>query len=368
MSTQLSSNNPFRSNAQTPANTGSLDPASHSQPPPITATEAQRPNNAGNPAAPNDPASNHANPPPVQTRVESATPPPPLAADDFGLDTELPPAYTPSADARQGESTLEYGPSRPFQQAPHQQIRPPQQQFLTPQPTGQSTSSWSSGNGAQSNYRSRSRGPLGLLTQFADELERQLTVTAREMSRPTTYRQVSPAIVVPARTGGGGWSAYPGQRPPQPYPNNAAVPRHSTGTPLPPPPPSHPQHARSVSSPQSPHLDVPSPTRAPTSDFARDFYASGSDSASLTDGMANMNIDSASRSAPNLPSSPPAQTSYGPPPGPPPGCLCPTTRSPAWREVRVRSSRTTTQPPSCPPTTASYYVSKPWCVSECGAL
>lgn len=38
----------------------------------------------------------------------------PSASPDI-LDEELPPAYTPAADSRHGEHTVEYGPTRPFQ-------------------------------------------------------------------------------------------------------------------------------------------------------------------------------------------------------------------------------------------------------------
>ncbi|KAJ7727556.1 hypothetical protein DFH07DRAFT_757682 [Mycena maculata] len=54
-----------------------------------------------------------------QRYAPPSTPPP----DPTGLTEEAPPAYTAGPDVHQGESTIEYGPSRPFQPAPP----PPQQ-------------------------------------------------------------------------------------------------------------------------------------------------------------------------------------------------------------------------------------------------
>ncbi|KAG1786566.1 uncharacterized protein HD556DRAFT_1507004 [Suillus plorans] len=42
----------------------------------------------------------------------------PHTTDPLGLDEEMPPAYTPSADTYHGETTVEVGPRRPFQQQP----------------------------------------------------------------------------------------------------------------------------------------------------------------------------------------------------------------------------------------------------------
>lgn len=42
----------------------------------------------------------------------------PQATDPIGLEEEMPPAYTPSADTYHGETTVESGPRRPFQQQP----------------------------------------------------------------------------------------------------------------------------------------------------------------------------------------------------------------------------------------------------------
>ncbi|KAF7355920.1 hypothetical protein MVEN_00921000 [Mycena venus] len=93
-------------------------------------TPAVSPNPTG--FAPNNSTQQHyappSNSPPNQQRAppsNSSAPPP----DPTGLTEEAPPAYTTRPDVYQGESTLEYGPSRPFQQAPPplHQLSPPAQ-------------------------------------------------------------------------------------------------------------------------------------------------------------------------------------------------------------------------------------------------
>ncbi|KAJ7616873.1 hypothetical protein B0H17DRAFT_1297676, partial [Mycena rosella] len=56
------------------------------------------------------------NPPPAQRSAPPAAPP--LTSDLTGLTDEAPPVYTAGPDVYQGESTVECGPSRPFQPAP----------------------------------------------------------------------------------------------------------------------------------------------------------------------------------------------------------------------------------------------------------
>ncbi|KAJ7649271.1 hypothetical protein B0H17DRAFT_1215353 [Mycena rosella] len=56
------------------------------------------------------------NPLPVQRSAPLVAPPP--TSDPMGLTDEAPPAYSAGPDVYQGESTVEYGPSRPFQPAP----------------------------------------------------------------------------------------------------------------------------------------------------------------------------------------------------------------------------------------------------------
>ena len=68
-----------------------------------------------------------AEPGPSRNNDSVSTPPTDNPGPD-PLNEELPPAYTPAADASQGETTIEYGPRRPFQ--------PVHQPPVIPQQTG----------------------------------------------------------------------------------------------------------------------------------------------------------------------------------------------------------------------------------------
>ncbi|KAI0057366.1 hypothetical protein BV25DRAFT_1994978 [Artomyces pyxidatus] len=75
-------------------------------------------------------------PPPLPARITIQPPEsssfevPPSPPPDIDADGLPPPAYTPSADQRIGETTVEFGPTRPFQRAP----APPPQPSWPPQP------------------------------------------------------------------------------------------------------------------------------------------------------------------------------------------------------------------------------------------
>ncbi|KAJ7453344.1 hypothetical protein B0H11DRAFT_2071869 [Mycena galericulata] len=144
-------------------------------------------------------------PPQTQRYASPATPPP----DPTGLTEEVPPAYTAAPDVYQGESTLEYGPSRPFQPAPP----PPSQQQYAPPPPSQ--------GGGWVPQQQMSPAP---------SLWQQLTGQVTGSSA-----QFPPAS----------WSAYPGHQQQQQY----APPPQPSAPPRPPPPATH------------------------ISEFARDFYA-----------------------------------------------------------------------------------------------
>ncbi|KAG5637795.1 hypothetical protein H0H81_003187 [Sphagnurus paluster] len=165
--------------------------------------------------------------------------------DPTGLNDDLPPAYTPGPDVRHGESTVEYGPQRPFQPAPP---RPAQQPAapLRPQPQSQSVPS--------------------IFSQLIDTLTTQLTGPTQS-SHPT---------------GSSSWSGYPGQQLRlQPNHTGYGATPYSASYPSPAPPalPPRPSSASDT---------------APTSDFARDFYAA----------------------CPGSEAQP--SSGYAPPPGPPP--------------------------------------------------
>lgn len=154
-----------------------------------------------------------------------------------------PPPYTPRADPLQGETTVEFGPSRPFQPPPAPPVqpsphpRPTPSGFLSPHPTGSSH---------------RSRG--GLWQQLSEQIDQ----IANQIERHATGLS-SRTYVSPQRTGAS-WSSYPGQS--LNRPSSSTVPTSPPSAPAPPLPPRRP--------PSSP-VTVPEGT----SDFARDFYAAG---------------------------------------------------------------------------------------------
>ncbi|XP_006461645.1 hypothetical protein AGABI2DRAFT_193062 [Agaricus bisporus var. bisporus H97] len=165
-----------------------------------------------------------------------------------------PPPYTARADEFQGETTIEFGPSRPFQQAQQpqsqqfQQPRPRAAQ-LTPQPTGNS---------------GRRRGLLQQLSDSIDEIatqiERNTTGTrSRQRSAPNTSQ---PRHLPPLR---------------------AASPLPPSSQNAPPPLP-----ARRQSSLSDPGDSEPS-------DFARDFYAAGAGDASLLQQAGTQNSENQSQ-------------------------------------------------------------------------
>jgi len=145
-----------------------------------------------------------------------------------------PPPYTPRADPRQGESTVEYGPTRPFQPTPAVSRAAPAP-GLAHQPGFLSSQT--------SNVSRRGRSLWQQLTdqidQFADELERR-----GNRANSNTQRAGTP------------WSSYPGR--PLPNASSTLPPRRNV-----PPPPPRPPHRRTSSTSSLP------------SEFARDFYAAG---------------------------------------------------------------------------------------------
>lgn len=165
-----------------------------------------------------------------------------------------PPPYTPRADSLVGETTVEFGPSRPFQRPPPRPELtpaptppPPQSNFLvTPQPTG----------------RRRSPGG-GLLRQLQGQIE-QIATQIERQATGMTDRYTTPSMNSYSH------STYPG-RPSLP-PRNVPPTSNSSSTLHPP--------TRHVSSASSRSLPEDS------SDFSRDFYAAGTG-----DGMLNSESD-----------------------------------------------------------------------------
>lgn len=200
-------------------------------------------------------------------------------------EAEPPPAYTPAANMYTGEATVEYGPTRPFQRAPP---APPLPQHFT---------------GA-----SQSGG-------YFPPQNTGLPPSANLTPTPT------------------GWGRFPGQGPRQSNsPFTDAPPRHSSTT-----------GRASTETLGAAPAGPPVPPRRPLSDFARDFYASGSDtqvagrppsptgsSASSDDAVGPEHYEGRrpASSAPTSPYAPPpgppqngspiSSSQYGSPPGPPP--------------------------------------------------
>ncbi|KAF8888053.1 hypothetical protein BD779DRAFT_1672463 [Infundibulicybe gibba] len=173
----------------------------------------------------------------TSTRPATSAAPP---EDPTGLTDEAPPAYTIGPDVYQGEATLEYGPSRPFQPPPGRPpVRPLAQpsQPITPQPTG-----WQN---MQNPHR-----PQTQVQSLWQQITTQIINPILNPPPTNTSNTLTPQPT------GSGWSAYPGYRPPPGPP-----PRPGLAN-LPPPPPRHP------SSPNN------HPQRT-TSEFAQDFYAAG---------------------------------------------------------------------------------------------
>ncbi|KAK0232904.1 hypothetical protein IW262DRAFT_1327509 [Armillaria fumosa] len=183
----MSSHNPFRDPARLQPSSSSSSPTS---PPSKSPPSNSNPEPSGPSAAsPSSPGASTANLNSSSTSLPSR-PSEELRPDPTGLTDELPPAYTPGPNVYQGESTVEIGPARPFQQPPRPRPPPqpqPQPVFLQATPTGWSTS--------QNHHTGR---PQSLLHQLTGQIVSQLTGASNSSSYS---RHQSPS-----------WSAYPGQQ------------------------------------------------------------------------------------------------------------------------------------------------------------
>ncbi|EGN96951.1 hypothetical protein SERLA73DRAFT_185206 [Serpula lacrymans var. lacrymans S7.3] len=144
--------------------------------------------------------------PPVQRTPE---PEPRSRSDSLGIEEDMPPAYTPSADIHQGESTVDVGPRRPFQPPPqHPQQNPnqhialqgtgwsqPQQSFQQPPPTisyaPPPTASRFSGHASyhQRNISLGSRRQGGLLSRALTEIVRDVVDVISGVPENRPYQQ-----------------------------------------------------------------------------------------------------------------------------------------------------------------------------------
>ncbi|KAF8917546.1 hypothetical protein CPB85DRAFT_1374086 [Mucidula mucida] len=148
----------------------------------------------------------------------------PTEPDPVGLSEELPPAYTPGPNVYQGESTVEYGPRRPFQ-APPPRPPPPQQQpqLLHPQPTGWST--------VQPSYTGDR--PPSILRQITDHIVDQINNAGSSSSSSyNRYNAPQTGYWLPSCSTTEHWCT--------PSTSSSTRRRHNDGRPTPRPVPGHP--------------------------------------------------------------------------------------------------------------------------------
>lgn len=268
----MTSHNPFRRVAQTPAPTGDTTQSlpSYYEPPP------------GNP-----PAGPH------EAWRDVALPPSPTQ--------ELPPPYSATPDFNHGEQTVELGPSRPFQRQPAQPQQQPHGQAISPNSTGHrppvnpgAAYGWSAGFTPQP-PRPQSTGHRS----SASHPGADYGWPAGQPTRDRVPENHSPQQSgLPGAAFGWGPGFEPGSRPPViniSSSSGSGFTPQRTGSLQRDPPPRHPSvNERPPSSNQN------SSTSGNLSEFAREFYAAGE----------NHNVED--HDLPAIPGS------YAPPPGPPP--------------------------------------------------
>lgn len=240
--------NPFRANAVVPTPTGSSSvPSFHTiiADGETTIASSERRRNT---------------PPPLPPRRSSSPP----------IEREEPPPYSATPASYQGETTLQYGPQRPFQPPP--QVQPQttgfaqHTQHLPPQPTGVSYQSQAPTNSTPPRWLNEiTRNPTvhqawGIARQMTGEIRRELQNLETRTNTNNSYRPP----LAPHPTG---QHSSPYIHPPPNAPSPPFIP------PVPPIPPSQPH-----------------------SDFAREFYAAGAGSGN---------------------GDPRGAGAYAPPPGPP---------------------------------------------------
>lgn len=167
------------------------------------------------------------------------------------LSEELPPAYTAVADIRHGETSVQFGPSRPFQPPPPQPLHPTAPIAPRWQQPVAASSTW---------FRPATSGWQSSWSGYPGQLHRSST-SASLSGRPPPPRHPTQGPrdeLFPNFTGAS-------QRPPM-----TSNPTGSSYAPPPGPPPGQPVIPPSVSS-----------------DFARDFYSAGATDTALLGGSSN---------------------------------------------------------------------------------
>ncbi|KAG6809161.1 hypothetical protein H0H92_001366, partial [Tricholoma furcatifolium] len=201
------------------------------------------------------------------------------------LDEELPPAYTPSPDFQHGESTVQYGPSRPFQPAPLQPAQAQAQHLRPPVPPA-------------IHVQSPPRSP-SLLRQIADTITSSINELSDAMNDATNPQRATQRPTS---------SAYPG-----------AVYRASSSSQNLGPSPTSPTSPRA---PPLPPRPASTTNASPVSEFARDFYAAGTGTGD--------------------------QSQYPPPDGPPPTSAATSSSAHAHAPAPASTAPTSTPTPGRP--------------------
>ena len=232
---------------------------------------------------------------------------PPSQHDFDSSDLEEPPPYTPSASTTSGETTVEVGPTRPFQ--PAQPTPNPSRNAASQVPQGRIVSSPSIPSSASLPLQRRPASAVQQLSNSFNDMVNHLG--SLSMNSSSNWRAASTG---PSNT----WSTYPGQNPraPPPPPPSNPTPRSPNGLV---PPPHHPRSSLHPPPPPPPTTSTQSlPSMTSHSDFARDFYAAGSGSGE------NLVTD----------------TAFAPPAGPPP----PSTRQTPTSPTVPNDGRPTSRP------------------------
>ncbi|KAK2467176.1 hypothetical protein APHAL10511_000725 [Amanita phalloides] len=285
----VSSHNPFRVQPLSPAATGNSI-----NPPPSFHTVAGDDETTLNPLLPDLPsipeaADQERDLPPIPTEERErnrARQPPrsPVITLDLPppIHEEQPPAYTATPDIRHGESTLDLGPRRPFQQPRSTRSAAssprPAQAGLTPSYTGPTAASSSSNfltpslTGTPFVQRRRNGHRPGLIQQLAGSLVDQLQNAAFGPSAGDGSVAQSSQGATSAPRHARSFSSFT----PSPGPSTSPPPLPPRQTPSAPRLSSNSSGSRDTS-PNTISRSTTSTTArsAAVSDFARDFYAAG---------------------------------------------------------------------------------------------
>ncbi|THV06619.1 hypothetical protein K435DRAFT_848702 [Dendrothele bispora CBS 962.96] len=254
------SRNPFKhflqdTSTSTDQSSSSSNPNADSSIPSSSASISSNVASSAPPATTLSNTSVSARPSTANTTTSSSTTPTPAPPSDNSninltspaddpLNEELPPAYTPGPDVYQGEQTVEYGPTRPFQQPPPRPVPqpppPPQHPQLVPHPTGIQSQPSGLGPGSgwstvQSHVHSQ---PQSLWRQITDALTDRLDNLSVAGPSGNTHYGYGYNNSYPPQPYGPGPNAYPPPSGPPPSSPSSSIP--DDGRPTNKPVPGHP--------------------------------------------------------------------------------------------------------------------------------